>query len=282
MKQKSTTVRKKSRRRTRAQVEADRRLTSLRKNLAKEIEADLDRFSGDKPSVTAGLLVLAKMRIILAFLQAFFPMFISAPKPRKIKRSAGGVRGARRTRVKKSGRGTRRTKTTGRKRARVTKGIRIVKLQQADPTGTTSVWTGENSPEEVGAGGGGAKPKEGAGVSFCKDENDTSRINNTEEGISEDMANDVGSLSGGNISLDPQELGQGTFSTTSRKNGKTYFLHSRLQRLKNGQESTLYFFSRRGGGGISEIPAGYEVSESEKTGLPILKKKISKGSIEEK
>ena len=32
------------------------------------------------------------------------------------------------------------------------------------------------------------------------------------------------------------------FSTVSKKSGKTYFLHSRRQKLKGGQEVTLYYF----------------------------------------
>lgn len=133
MKQKSAVAKKPTRRRSRAQVEADRRLTALRKNLAKEIEADFDRFSGDKPSVAAGLMVLARMRIILAFLQAFFPMFISAPKPRKVKRATV----AKRTR--KVSNATKKKakipKTAGKKRtkAKISKNIRVVRLEQESP-----------------------------------------------------------------------------------------------------------------------------------------------------
>lgn len=64
------------------------------------------------------------------------------------------------------------------------------------------------------------------------------------------------------------------FSTVSKKSGKTYYLHARLQKLKGDREVTLYFF---GGepkeGAIDAIPAGYEISENERTGLPLLKKK---------
>jgi hypothetical protein len=64
------------------------------------------------------------------------------------------------------------------------------------------------------------------------------------------------------------------FSVKSKKSGKTYFLHSRLQTLKGGQQVTLYFFAGEAkDGAIDALPAGYEVSENEKTGLPLLKKK---------
>jgi len=64
-----------------------------------------------------------------------------------------------------------------------------------------------------------------------------------------------------------------SFSVQSKKSGKTYFLHSRLQKLRGGQEVTLYYFaSVPGVGAIDGLPAGYEVSENIKTGLPLLKK----------
>ncbi|MGA0848644.1 MAG: hypothetical protein ACO39C_02400 [Chthoniobacterales bacterium] len=64
------------------------------------------------------------------------------------------------------------------------------------------------------------------------------------------------------------------FSTVSKKSGKTYFLHSRLQKLRGGQEVTLYYFAGQPGeGAIDALPEGYEVSENERTGLPLLKKK---------
>ncbi|MFZ4482736.1 MAG: hypothetical protein ACOYOL_02000 [Chthoniobacterales bacterium] len=63
------------------------------------------------------------------------------------------------------------------------------------------------------------------------------------------------------------------FSTVSKKSGKTYFLHARLQELRGGQKVTLYYF---GGepkeGAIDALPAGYEISENGRTGLPLLKK----------
>jgi hypothetical protein len=64
------------------------------------------------------------------------------------------------------------------------------------------------------------------------------------------------------------------FSVKSKKSGKTYILQSRLQTLKGGQQVTLYFFAGEAKeGAIDALPAGYEVSENEKTGLPLLKKK---------
>ncbi len=63
------------------------------------------------------------------------------------------------------------------------------------------------------------------------------------------------------------------YSVVSKKSGKTYFLHARLQKLKGGQEVTLYYFAGAPGeGAIDALPSGYVVSENEKTGLPLLKK----------
>jgi hypothetical protein len=63
------------------------------------------------------------------------------------------------------------------------------------------------------------------------------------------------------------------FSVVSKKSGKTYYLHARLQKLKGGQEVTLYYFAGQPGqAAIDALPEGYKVSENEKTGLPLLKK----------
>lgn len=64
------------------------------------------------------------------------------------------------------------------------------------------------------------------------------------------------------------------YTVTSRKSGKTYFLHERKQQLKGGQQVTLFFFAGEAKeGAIDALPAGYEVSENSTTGLPLLKKK---------
>ena len=64
------------------------------------------------------------------------------------------------------------------------------------------------------------------------------------------------------------------FSTVSKKSGKTYYLHSRRQKLKGGQEVTLYYFGGEAkDGAIDAIPDGMEITENERTGLPMLRKK---------
>ncbi len=64
------------------------------------------------------------------------------------------------------------------------------------------------------------------------------------------------------------------FSAVSKKSGKTYFLHHRLQELRGGQKVTLYYFGGEAKeGALDALPAGYEISENERTGLPLLKKK---------
>ena len=39
------------------------------------------------------------------------------------------------------------------------------------------------------------------------------------------------------------------FSVVSKKSGKTYYLHARLQKLRGGQEVTLYYFAGQPGSG---------------------------------
>jgi hypothetical protein len=63
------------------------------------------------------------------------------------------------------------------------------------------------------------------------------------------------------------------FSVTSKKSGKTYFLHGKEQELKGGHKLTLYYFAGVAGDlALNELPKGYVVSENSRTGLPILKK----------
>ena len=55
--------------------------------------------------------------------------------------------------------------------------------------------------------------------------------------------------------------------------GTTYYLHSKVTKLKSGREQTIYYFGKAvKEGALDAVPAGYEVSES-KNGLPVLKKK---------
>ena len=63
------------------------------------------------------------------------------------------------------------------------------------------------------------------------------------------------------------------FSVVSQKSGKTYYLHSRDVTLRGGREQTIYFFAQTEKEGVmDELPAGYQVSENPRTGLPLLKK----------
>ncbi len=65
------------------------------------------------------------------------------------------------------------------------------------------------------------------------------------------------------------------FSVESKKSGTTYYLHGRTTETKGGKR-TLYFFSKeQKEGTLDALPAGYEVSESSATGLPLLKKKAA-------
>ena len=63
------------------------------------------------------------------------------------------------------------------------------------------------------------------------------------------------------------------FSVVSNKSKKTYILHGRRQKLKGGQEVTLYYFAgEQKEGALDALPAGMEVMENERTGLPMLRK----------
>lgn len=59
----------------------------------------------------------------------------------------------------------------------------------------------------------------------------------------------------------------------TNKKGVKYFLHSKKVSLKGGREQTIYYFAKDvRPGALEAVPAGYKVQETEKTGMPILKK----------
>lgn len=62
------------------------------------------------------------------------------------------------------------------------------------------------------------------------------------------------------------------FSYTNSK-GQTYYLHMKDVTLKNGRQQTIYFFARDvRDGSLDAVPAGYQVVETQRTGMPVLKK----------
>lgn len=62
------------------------------------------------------------------------------------------------------------------------------------------------------------------------------------------------------------------YSFTNSK-GVTYYLHYRDVTLRGGRQQRIYFFARDvRENSLDEVPAGYEVVETERTGMPVLKK----------
>ena len=64
------------------------------------------------------------------------------------------------------------------------------------------------------------------------------------------------------------------YSLKSAKNGKTYFLHSKEVSLAGKRLQRIYYFAGYTDEAhiLDELPAGYEVIENARTGLPMLKK----------
>ena len=60
----------------------------------------------------------------------------------------------------------------------------------------------------------------------------------------------------------------------SHKNskGKTYYLHSKDVTLRGGRQQTIYYFAGDERSNACDLPAGKKVVESERTGLPLIKK----------
>lgn len=64
------------------------------------------------------------------------------------------------------------------------------------------------------------------------------------------------------------------FSVKSKKSGKNYILHSKDVELAGGRKQTIFYFaSDAGANALNALPAGYEVFENERTGLPMLRRK---------
>ena len=64
------------------------------------------------------------------------------------------------------------------------------------------------------------------------------------------------------------------FSVKSKKSGKTYYLHTKEVKLAGGRKQRIYYFAgAKGTGSLDDLPAGYEVMENKRTGLPMLRKK---------
>lgn len=64
------------------------------------------------------------------------------------------------------------------------------------------------------------------------------------------------------------------YNVKSKKSGKTYFLHAKDVKLAAGRIQRIYYFAGKAeSNAIKELPAGYEVMENERTGLPMLRKK---------
>jgi len=63
------------------------------------------------------------------------------------------------------------------------------------------------------------------------------------------------------------------YSYTNKK-GQTYYLHTQEVTLKNGRKQRIFFFARdvRPGSSLPAVPEGYKVVETQRTGMPVLKK----------
>jgi len=64
------------------------------------------------------------------------------------------------------------------------------------------------------------------------------------------------------------------YNVKSKKSGKTYYLHSKDVKLAGGRNQRIFYFAgdiREGS--VDALPAGYEIMENQRTGLPMLRKK---------
>lgn len=55
--------------------------------------------------------------------------------------------------------------------------------------------------------------------------------------------------------------------------GVKYYLHFKDVNLKGGRKQRIYYFARDvRPGSLDQVPSGYKVVETQRTGMPILKK----------
>jgi hypothetical protein len=66
--------------------------------------------------------------------------------------------------------------------------------------------------------------------------------------------------------------------TVKNKKDVVYHLNSQMVKLKNGREQRIYYFTKdeRAATAVAKLPAGMEVSERADSGLPVLRKKVTK------
>lgn len=64
------------------------------------------------------------------------------------------------------------------------------------------------------------------------------------------------------------------YSVKSKKSGKMYYLHTKEVELAGGRKQKIFYFAgEAGSNSLNALPAGYEVMENARTGLPMLRKK---------
>jgi hypothetical protein len=65
------------------------------------------------------------------------------------------------------------------------------------------------------------------------------------------------------------------YNVKSKKSGKTYYLHTKEVELAGGRKQKIFYFAGEVDKktSLDALPAGYEVMENERTGLPMLRKK---------
>lgn len=64
------------------------------------------------------------------------------------------------------------------------------------------------------------------------------------------------------------------YSVKSKKSGKMYYLHTKEVKLAGDRKQKIFYFAgEEGKNSLDALPAGYEVMENARTGLPMLRKK---------
>ena len=63
------------------------------------------------------------------------------------------------------------------------------------------------------------------------------------------------------------------YTYESKKSGTKYYLHAQETESRGGKRTLRFFAKEIKAGALDELPEGYTVTENERTGMPMLKKK---------
>lgn len=81
------------------------------------------------------------------------------------------------------------------------------------------------------------------------------------------------------LKYETKENKMNVYNVKSKKDGQLWYLHSKIVTFSGNRKQKIYYFARaiQKDFALTGLPEGFEVKQSERTGMPMLKKiKIAK------